>query len=68
MNKLREILAEMGLAFRLDMAVVEKLEELEGRIKALEENRKMKDQAILSLEKRWSECLLVIKSMKNEHK
>lgn len=64
MDNLRELLSQLKLFLRFDMAVVDKLEEFEKRVYALEENRKAKDQAILSLERRYSELLLILKDLK----
>ena len=66
MSKLRELIGKLGLAFQLDLAMVESIEDLQKRVYALEENRKMKDQAIKSLEHRYSELLAVVGSMKKE--
>lgn len=66
MNKLRELVGKLGLAFQLDLAMVESIEDLQKRLYALEENRKLKDQAIKSLEHRYSELLAVVGSMKKE--
>lgn len=64
MEALKELLGQIKIFARFDVAVCDKLEDLEKRIYALEENRKLKDQAILSLEKRYSEMLLIIKDLK----
>lgn len=66
MNKLRELVSKLGLAFQLDLAMVESIEDLQKRVYALEENRKLKDQTIKSLEHRYSELLAVVGSMKKE--
>ena len=66
MSKLRELIGKLGLAFQLDLAMVESIEDLQKRVYALEENRKMKDQTIKSLEHRYSELLAVVGSMKKE--
>lgn len=66
MNKLRELVSKLGLAFQLDLAMVESIEDLQKRIYALEENRKMKDQALKSLEHRYSELLAIVGSLKKE--
>lgn len=66
MDKLRELIGKLGLAFQLDLAMVESIEDHSKRLYALEENRKMKDQAIKSLEHRYSELLAVVGSLKKE--
>lgn len=64
MEALKELLGQIKIFARFDVAVCDKLEDLEKRIYALEENRKLKDQAILSLEKRYSEMLLIVRDLK----
>lgn len=64
MEALKELLGQIKIFARFDVAVCDKLEDLEKRIYALEENRKLKDQAILSLEKRYSEMMLIVKDIK----
>lgn len=66
MDKLRELIGKLGLAFQLDLAMVESIEDHSKRLYALEENRKMKDQAIKSLEHRYSELLAVVGSLKKD--
>lgn len=66
MQKLRELIGKLGCAFQLDLAMVESIEDLQRRVYALEENRKMKDQTIKSLEHRYSELLAVVGSLKKE--
>lgn len=68
MDNLRELLSQLKLFLRFDMAVVDKLEDFEKRVYALEENRKAKDQAILSLERRYSELLLILKDLKQNQR
>lgn len=66
MDKLRELIGKLGLAFQLDLAMVESIEDHSKRLYALEENRKMKDQSIKSLEHRYSELLAVVGSLKKD--
>lgn len=68
MDKLRAILNDLGFKFKFEIAVADKLEDHEGRVYALEENRKLKDQAITSLEKRYSELLMTFKSVMSENR
>lgn len=51
MVNIRDMLARLGLLCRLETAIVDELERLNSRVYALEENRKLKDAAILKLEK-----------------
>lgn len=51
MKNIRDLLARLGLLCRLETAIVNKLEEIDRRLYALEENRKLKDPAILQLQK-----------------
>lgn len=51
MKNIRDLLSRLGLLCRLETAIVDELERLNGRIYALEENRKLKDAAILDLKK-----------------
>lgn len=51
MKNIRDLLARLGLLCRLETAIVNKLEENDRRLYALEENRKLKDPAILQLQK-----------------
>lgn len=51
MPNIRDLLSRLGLLCRLETAIVEELERLGGRVYALEENRKMKDAAILDMKK-----------------
>lgn len=65
MAKMRELIEKLGLSFQLDLAMVETIEELEKRIYALEENRKLKDQTIKSLEHRYAEMQMLYKTAVN---
>lgn len=51
MVNIRDMLARLGLMVRLETAIVDKLEDHGKRLYALEENRKLKDAAILDLKK-----------------
>lgn len=51
MVNIRDMLARLGLMCRLETAIVDELERLNTRVYALEENRKLKDAAILKLER-----------------
>lgn len=49
MRNIRDLLARLGLLCRLETAIVDELENLGGRVYTLEENRKLKDAALLDL-------------------
>lgn len=51
MKNVKDLLARLGLLCRLESAMVAVLEEQESRIRKLEENAKLKDAAILKLQK-----------------
>ena len=51
MKNILDLLSRLGLLCRLETAIVKELESLSARVYALEENRKLKDSAILQLEK-----------------
>lgn len=51
MSNIRDLLSRLGLLCRLETAIVDELERLGGRVYALEENRKLKDAALLELKK-----------------
>lgn len=68
MEQIREIIGDIKTRMRLDIAICDKLEELQKRLYALEENRKMKDAAIQSLERRYAELMYVLKSLQKDIK
>lgn len=49
MPNIRDLLSRLGLLCRLETAIVDELERLGCRVYALEENRKLKDAAILDM-------------------
>lgn len=51
MKNLRDLVSRLGLLCRLETAIVDELERLNTRVYALEENRKLKDAALLELKK-----------------
>lgn len=63
MERLKEILSELGLRFRFDTAVVDKFDDHDQRLYALEENRKMKDKALLDLQKEVGQLRLTVANM-----
>ena len=64
MEQIKEILSQIKLFCRFDVAVSEKLEQIETRLYALEEDNKRNTATIRSLEKRYSEMLLVLRDLK----
>lgn len=64
MEQIKEILAHIKLFCRFDVAVTEKLEQVESRLYALEEDNKRNTATVRSLEKHYSEMLLVIRDLK----
>lgn len=49
MRNLRELVQEFAHRMRLEVAIVDELDEHSRRLYALEENRKLKDSAIIEL-------------------
>lgn len=68
MDGIKELLAQIKLFARFDVAVADKLEELENRIYACEKNTERMTVACRSLEKRYSEMLMVLKDIKPENR
>lgn len=66
MENIRELLSQIKLFCQFDVAVCAKLEELETAVYALQEKQKLTDAAIKSLNTRYSECLMVVKSIKQQ--
>lgn len=66
MEKIKSILRDLGLKFKFEVAVADKMEEMDGRLYALEENRKVKDKAIASLDKEIKELRIVVKHQEAE--
>lgn len=66
MEQIREFLGQMKIYLRFDMAVSDKLEEHDDRIKHLEEENKRNVAALRSLEKKYGELLYAISSWKKD--
>lgn len=64
MDGIRELLAQLKIFARYDIAVADKLEDLEKRIYACEQDTKRIVESHRSLEKRYSELLLVFKDIR----
>lgn len=68
MEQVKELLSQLKLFCRLDVAFTEKLEEHDSRLYRLEEDNKRNTAAIRSLEKRYSELLYAFRSVKDDMK
>lgn len=66
MEQLKEILGTLGLKFRFEGAVVDKFEDHQKRLYALEENRKLKDAHITGLQKQVGELRLMLADIQRE--
>lgn len=66
MDKLKEIFGLLGLKYRFEGAVVDEFEDLNKRVYALEENRKLKDATILGLQKQVGELRLMLADIQKE--
>lgn len=61
MEYIKQLIGEIMTFCKLEKAMVDMLEEHQRRIYALEENRKLKDAAILSLEREVKELRLLLR-------
>lgn len=61
MKTIKDMLSRLAMMCRLEVAIVSEMEKQEARIKALEENRKVKDQTILELTRKVQEHSLIIR-------
>ena len=61
MDNIKDLLSRLGLMCRLEYAIVKELEDQAARIKALEENRKLKDATILKLQQEIGEMKLILR-------
>lgn len=68
MDTLKELISQIKLFCRFDMAVVTKLEELESELYKSREDCKSLRTAYNSLEKRYSELLYVLRDIQNQIK
>lgn len=60
MKNIKDLLSRLGLLCRLEAAIVAELEDINKRLYALEENRKLKDAAILTLREEVSNLKLIL--------
>lgn len=61
MKTIKDMLSRLAMMCRLEVAIVSELEKQDSRIKALEENRKIKDQTILEQQKRIQQLELILR-------
>lgn len=61
MKRLRELLEQLTLHFQVEIAIADVLDEYEKRIKELENDRLKYKVKFESLEKRYSEILMIAK-------
>lgn len=63
MKRLRELLEQLTLHFQVEIAIADLLEDHETRIKKREDMQLKYDTKFNSLEKRYSEMLMVLKEI-----
>lgn len=63
MKRLRELLEQLTLHFQVEIAIADLLDEQEKKIKALEDDRLKYKIKFESLEKRYSEILMLFKEV-----
>lgn len=61
MKNIKDLLSRLSLMCRLEAAIVAELESINQRLYALEENRKMKDAAIIDIRKDLGEVKLTLR-------
>lgn len=66
MEQIRNLLAQLKMYCRLEMAMVDKIDEQSQQIYALQEDCKRYKACIASLETRYSELLYTISSLKKQ--
>lgn len=64
MEVIRELLGKIKIFARFEIAVADKLEDHDKRIYALEENKKLKDAAIMQLTKEVGDLRLILNDLK----
>lgn len=64
MDNIKELLGQIKLFCQMDVAVCEKLEQIDKCIYALQEDSKRQTATMRALEQRYSEIVLIIKSLK----
>ncbi len=68
MDKIKEIFAKIQLFMRLDMAMVDKLEELDKRLAAQETSTKDIQNMVKSCESRFSELQYKLSTFLRDHR
>lgn len=68
MEHIRELLGQLKLFMRLDIAFCDKFEEQDKRLYALEEDNKRLLATVRSMETRYSELLYMFRSFQKENK
>lgn len=63
MKRLRELLEQLTLHFQVEIAIADILEDLGSRLKKQEDRNLRDDVKFNSLEKRYSEILMVVKEI-----
>ena len=66
MKKIRELVEQLGLYCKLDVALTDKLEEQETTIYGLKEKQKLMEKELESLRITYSELLLAFRDFKRE--
>ena len=66
MQEIRELLAQLKLSVQIDIAIADKLEEIEKRLYALEENMKLARGANKSNALRLGELTLALADLRQE--
>lgn len=66
MDQIKQMLSQLKMYCRLEMAMVDKLEELSSRVYSLEENEKRLTATVRSLERKNSELLYSLASLKKD--
>lgn len=68
MQRLRELLEQLTLHFQVEIAIADLIDAQEKRIKSLEDDRLKYKVKFESLEKRYSEILMVLKDINKKIK
>lgn len=61
MKNIKDLLSRLSMMCRLEAAIVAELESIDKRLYALEENRKLKDAAIVEIRKDLGEVKLTLR-------
>lgn len=66
MERLKEILGQLGLKFRFEAAVVDKMDEHDQKIYALTEDVRRLTESLRATRSQYSELLMVVKSERSD--